>query len=279
MELTLTTWGVGGRGRGKGEEKKARTIQLGTQCQSKSLWVGERAPVEGKGWTGWGTVTLFSYAASLPPTPLLLLIFILIQTAHSPAILQLICTWHLRKCPSVTCGSQILQFTRTKLVFVKDLWSISPLHTHNYIPITPFSYRDLQVPLLDQPSLPPAPIKLLKALSMWLINTISVPEQRNYFINIFQFLNFFISSWSTESPHHPNNKFDQLSNIKGPIFCLLFYQIQIKNFCNLASQSSMTRQQERQEILKWKVFNSVLVLHTKDYCKDQNSYWTTFYLN
>ena len=40
----------------------------------------------------------------------------------------------------------------------------------------------------------------------------------------------------------------------------------------------MARQQERQEILKWKVFNSALVLHIKDY-KDQNSYWTTFYLN
>lgn len=91
---------------------------------------------------------------------------------------------------------------------------------------------------------------------------ISVPEKRNYFINIFQFLNVFISSWSTESPHHPNNKFDQLRNVKGPILCLLFYQIQVKNFCNLASQSSMSRQQERQKALKWKV-NSALVLHQR----------------
>lgn len=83
-------------------------------------------------------------------------------------------------------------------------------------------------------------------------------------MNIFQFLNFFISSWSTECPHHPNNKFDQPRNVKGPILCLLFYQIQIKNFCNLASQPSMTRQQERQESLKWKVFNSTLVLCIKD---------------
>lgn len=169
------------------------------------------------------------------------------------------------------------KYSRTKKVPVKDFWSISPLHTHNYIPfpITLFFYKGLQVARLEYPS--PHP-KLCKGFSTWLINTISVPEQRNYFINIFQFLNFFISSWSTESPHHPNNKFDQLRNVKGPILCLLFYQIQIKNFCNLASQSSMTRQQERQEILKGKVFNSALVLHIKDY-KDQNSYWTTFYLN
>lgn len=105
---------------------------------------------------------------------------------------------------------------------------------------------------------------------------ISVPEKRNYFMNIFQFPNVFISSRSAESPHHPNNKFDQLRNVKGPILCLLFYQIQVKNFCNLASQSSMTRQQERQKTLKWKVFNSALVLHIKDH-KDQSSYWTTSY--
>lgn len=121
-----------------------------------------------------------------------------------------------------------------------------------------FFRQDLQIALLPH-------VKLFKRLSTWLINTISVPEQRNYFMNIFQFFNFFISSWSTESPHHPNNKFNQLGNIQGPILCLLFYQIQIKNFCNLASQSCMTRQQKRQKILKGKVFNSTLVLCIKDY--------------
>lgn len=106
-----------------------------------------------------------------------------------------------------------------------------------------FFYKDLQVSLLEHtPSPSPPHLKLFKGLSTWLINAISVPEQRNYFMNIFQFLNFFISSWSTESPHHPNNKFDQFRDVKGPILCLLFYQIQIKNFHNLASQSSMTRQ-------------------------------------
>lgn len=78
-------------------------------------------------------------------------------------------------------------------------------------------------------------LKLFKGHLVWLISTISVPEERNYFMYIFQFLNFFISSWSTESPHHSNNKFYQLSNVQSPIFGLLFYQIQIKNFHNLVS--------------------------------------------
>lgn len=171
---------------------------------------------------------------------------------------------------------QILQFTRTKMILVKDFWSISALHTHNYIPfpLLFFSTKICRLPCWKTPK----HLKLFKGLSTRLINITSVPEERNYFTNIFQFLNFFISSWSTERPHHPNNKFNQLRNVKGPILCLLFYQIQIKNFCNLASQPSMARQQERQESLKRKVFSSILVLRIKDY-KDQNSYWDTFYYN
>lgn len=168
---------------------------------------------------------------------------------------------------------QILQFTRTKMILVKDFWASLPSTptTTSLSHCSFFLQRSAGWKTLTH-------LKLFKRLQTRLINIISVPEERNYFMNIFQFLNFFISSWSTERPHHPNNKFNQLRNVKGPILCLLFYQIQIKNFCNLASQPSMTRQQERQESLKRKVFSSILVLRIKDY-KDQNSYWDTFYYN
>lgn len=156
----------------------------------------------------------------------------------------------------MTCRSQ----TNTPTHQIRDgpcLWlpeHLSPSHQQLHpFPYYSFLSRSVSCPLTS---------KIIEGTLNMTNKYISVPEKRNYFIYIFQFLNVFISSWRTKSPHHPNNKFDQLRNVKGPILCLLFYQIQVKNFCNLVSQSSMTRQQEWEKTLKWKV-NSALVLHQR----------------
>ena len=82
------------------------------------------------------------------------------------------------------------------------------------------------------------------------IHAIPVPEKGHYLLNVLQSLHLLIAHRCTQRPHHANNEFCQLRNVQGPILCLLLYQIQIQDFRYLVSQSSVTRQQERQEGLQ-----------------------------
>ena len=82
------------------------------------------------------------------------------------------------------------------------------------------------------------------------IHTIPIPEEGHYFLNVLQSLHLLIAHRCTQRPHHANNEFCQLRNVQGPILCLLLYQIQIQDFRYLVPQSSVTRQQERQEGLQ-----------------------------
>lgn len=64
---------------------------------------------------------------------------------------------------------------------------------------------------------------------------IAIPEEGNYFMDVFQLLDFLIPCWGTENPHHSNDEFSQFRDVKGTVLSLLLYQLQIKCFSNLIS--------------------------------------------